>query len=72
MPLIKGRMVIELLKNCMRDQSIENIFIMSYTSYDSSDKKEFILSKGADMIVTKPINYKDFAEIISTIIDNKN
>jgi CheY-like chemotaxis protein len=71
MPLIKGSMVIELLKNCIRDQSMENIFIMSYTSYDSSDKKEYILSKGADMIVTKPINFKDFSEIIMNLMEKK-
>ena len=48
---------------------LEKIYIMSYTSYDSPEKKQYILSKGADCIVTKPVCYKDFCEIFNSLLN---
>jgi CheY-like chemotaxis protein len=69
MPIVRGTIVIEMIKNIIFDAKMDNIIIVSYTSYDSVEKKEYILSKGADFIITKPIRYEEFVQVIEKIIN---
>jgi CheY-like chemotaxis protein len=71
MPIVRGTIVIEMLKNIILDGKLDDIIIVSYTSYDSPEKKEHIFSKGADYIITKPIRYDDFVVFIENIIEKK-
>jgi response regulator RpfG family c-di-GMP phosphodiesterase len=60
MPFIKGSQMIYLLKSMIMDNALKNIIIVSFTSYDSPDKIEYIYSQGADYVISKPIKYEDF------------
>jgi CheY-like chemotaxis protein len=71
MPIVRGTIVIEMIKNIIFDDKLDNITIISYTSYDSEEKKEYILSKGADFIITKPIKYDEFVNVIEKVMKNK-
>ena len=52
-------------------ENFRNVFIMSYTIFDNPDAKESILAKGADCIVTKPIQYKTFVEIVDGVFSKR-
>lgn len=71
MPLVKGSLIIELLKNLYNEENFKKPYIMSYTILDNPNMKEAILAKGADCIVTKPIQYKTFIDIIEGVISKK-
>ncbi len=71
MPLIKGSIIIKLLNKINKEENFTIIFIMSYTVFDNSDVKESIFAKGADFIVTKPIQYKTFVDIIEGVISKR-
>jgi CheY-like chemotaxis protein len=60
MPFIKGSQMIFLLKSMIMDNAMKNIIIVSFTSYDSPDKIDYIYSQGADYVMTKPMTYDDF------------
>lgn len=60
MPIIKGSELINLLKQLDNKNSFYKIKIISFTSYDSNEKKQYILSQGADYILSKPLTYDDF------------
>jgi response regulator RpfG family c-di-GMP phosphodiesterase len=67
MPFMKGSSLISLLKQMAHEKSFYNITIISYTSFDSIEKKKFILDKGADYIINKPIQYDDFKIFFKSI-----
>ena len=52
--------MIFLLKSMIMDGALKNITIVSFTSYDSPDKVEYIYSQGADYVISKPMKYDDF------------
>jgi CheY-like chemotaxis protein len=60
MPYMKGSHLIYLLKSMINEANFRNITIISYTSYNSSDKIDYIYMQGADFVITKPISYEQF------------
>jgi CheY-like chemotaxis protein len=60
MPVIKGSQIIYLLKSCIREKCLENIIIISYTTYNSHDKVQYLYSQGADFVLSKPKSYDEF------------
>jgi len=68
MPFMKGSMMINIISNCIKEGTFEKARIISYTSYNTEEKKNYILSQGADMIKIKPISYSDFKIMIKNII----
>jgi CheY-like chemotaxis protein len=60
MPFFKGSQIIFLLKSMIKENNFKNIMIISFTSYDSPEKIDFIYSQGADYVLTKPLKFEDF------------
>ena len=72
MPFFKGSQITYLLKTAMGENSLKNIIIISFTAYDSPEKKEFIYSQGADYVITKPIKFDDFKTFLSEVVIKEN
>ena len=68
MPFIKGSMMINILGKMVIDQSFYKIPSVSYTSYNDTEKMNYILSQGLDFIYNKPINYTNFEKMMKKII----
>jgi CheY-like chemotaxis protein len=60
MPLMNGSHVILLIKRIVNDKNFKDIKIVSYTSYNTLDKLEFLYSQGADYVLSKPVSYEEF------------
>jgi len=60
MPFMRGSMMINNLTKLIKEDSIYKVPIVSYTSYNDTEKKNFILSQGAQLIENKPISYRNF------------
>jgi CheY-like chemotaxis protein len=65
MPFMKGSQVINLIKSMVREDNFKDITIVSFTSYDSPEKKEYIYSQGADYVLSKPMKIDDFKTFFS-------
>jgi CheY-like chemotaxis protein len=73
MPFMKGSQLINLLRNLISENNFKDILIVSFTSYDSPDKIDYIYEQGADHVLSKPIKYEDFKNFfIEEIIKNIN
>ena len=66
MPFMKGSTLIKLMTQLYHENNFYKINFISYTSFDTSEKKKYILDQGADHILNKPINFDDFREFILT------
>jgi len=64
MPFMRGSMMINNLTKLIKEDSIYKVPIVSYTSYNDTEKKNFILSQGAQLIENKPISYRNFKKLI--------
>ena len=69
MPYMKGSTMIKLLKNLSKEDSFYNITFVSYTSFDTNEKKKYILDQGADHIINKPIAYDLFKLFINDLVN---
>ncbi len=72
MPLMKGSTLIKLIKSLSKESNFYNIFFVSYTAFDTLEKKKYILEQGADHILHKPISYEDFKLFLLTLLRNKS
>ena len=72
MPLIKGSQIIHLLKTMMKENDFKPFTIVSFTSYNSIDKVEYILSQGADSVLSKPIDYQAFKDFLIGVVHQNN
>ena len=68
MPFFKGSQIIYLLKTAIAENSLKNIIIISFTAYDSPERKEYIYSQGADYVITKPIKLDDFKTFLFEVV----
>ena len=64
MPNMKGSTLIRLFKQLYTESNFYNFKIISYTAFDSDEKKKLILDSGADYILNKPVSFKQFKEQI--------
>ena len=69
MPYMKGSTMIKLLKSLHKENGFYKITFVSYTSFDTFEKKKFILDQGADHIIIKPISYEPFKLFIKSLLD---
>lgn len=60
MPIMRGSMLISILNELNKEHLFYKIKITSFTSYDSPEKKTFLIAKGADWVLNKPLSYQDF------------
>ncbi len=72
MPFMKGSTLIKLMKGLSQEGNFYNILFVSYTAFDTLEKKKYILDQGADHILNKPISYEDFKLFLLTLIRNNN
>jgi CheY-like chemotaxis protein/signal transduction histidine kinase len=68
MPNMKGSTFIRLFKQLYMESNFYNLKIISYTAFDSSEKKKLILDSGADYILNKPVSFSQFKELILDMI----
>lgn len=68
MPYMKGSTFIKLFKQLYQENNFYSVKIVSYTAFDSNEKKNLILSCGADHIIHKPVTYNDFKNVILSLI----
>ena len=68
MPFMKGSSFIKLFKQLQHESNFYEIKIISYTAFDSEEKKKLIFSSGADQIINKPISYNDFKKVILSLV----
>jgi len=72
MPYMKGSMMVNILLKLVVDQSFYKIPSISYTSYNDTEKMNYILSQGLDFIENKPISYSNFTKLMNRVlISNK-
>jgi CheY-like chemotaxis protein/signal transduction histidine kinase len=60
MPIMRGSMLISMLNELNKEHLFYKIKIASFTSYDTPEKKTFLIAKGADWVLNKPLSYQDF------------
>jgi CheY-like chemotaxis protein len=68
MPFMKGSTFIKLFKQLYQESNFYNVKIISYTAFDSNEKKKLILNSGADQIINKPISFNDFKNVILCLL----
>ena len=64
MPFMKGSTLIKIMTKLHQENNFYKINFTSYTSFDTNEKKKFIMDHGADHILNKPISYDDYKEFI--------
>lgn len=64
MPFMKGSTLIKIMTKLHQENNFYKINFTSYTSFDTNEKKKFIMDQGADHILNKPISYDDYKEFI--------
>jgi hypothetical protein len=64
MPFFRGSQVINLMKTMISEGNFKELIIISFTSYSSNEKMDYILSHGADFVINKPMNYDDFKSFL--------
>ena len=55
MPFMKGSTLINIVSSSIKEGTIERCKLISYTSYNTEEKRSWILSQGADLMKVKPI-----------------
>jgi CheY-like chemotaxis protein len=70
MPFMKGSTMIKLMKSLSQEGNFYNILFVSYTAFNTLEKKKYILDQGADHILNKPISYEDFKLFLLTLLRN--
>jgi CheY-like chemotaxis protein len=68
MPYMKGSTFIKLFNQLYQESNFYNIKIISYTAFDSIEKKNLILNAGADHIINKPVSFNDFKKVILSLL----
>ena len=71
MPFMKGSLMINILSKLVADQSFYKITSISYTSYNDTEKMNYILSQGLDLIENKPITYTNFSKLMNNVLISK-
>ena len=71
MPYMKGSTLINLLRELNEENYFYKMIFISYTSFDTIEKKKYIIGKGADEILNKPVTYEQFSSLINILV-NKN
>ncbi len=69
MPNGRGDTVIELLKN---NDTTKNIPIVVLTAVHQKGLKRELLSKGADVFMTKPFEFDELQETISSLLESRD
>ncbi len=69
---MKGSSLIKLMKSLSKENNFYNIIFVSYTAFDSYEKKKYILDQGADYILNKPVVYQDLRNLINDILIDMN
>ncbi len=64
MPFFRGSQIINLMKTMISEGNFRELIIISFTSYSSNEKMEYILSQGADFVVNKPLQYEEFKSFL--------
>lgn len=72
MPYMKGSTMIKLLKHLSNEDNFYKLILVSYTSFDTFEKKKFILDHGADFIINKPVTYDEFKQLIVSLVNKIN
>lgn len=68
LPYMKGSTFIKLFKQLYLESNFYNFKIVSYTAFDSEEKKKLIMNSGADQIINKPISFNDFKNVILNLL----
>jgi CheY-like chemotaxis protein len=68
MPYVKGSTFISFIKQVSIDNPTFNSRIISHTAFDTNEKKQMILSKGADQILNKPVNNNQLKILIKDLV----
>ena len=68
MPNGRGDIVIEMLKS---NENTKNIPIVVLTAVHKKGLKRELLSKGADVFMTKPFEFDELQETVSNLIDSR-
>lgn len=64
MPFMRGSSLICLLKQLSEENSILTMEKISHTAFDTFDKKNMILTKGADHVLNKPVEFDHFKNLL--------
>lgn len=68
MPYVKGSTFISFMKQISVDNKLFCTQIFSHTAFDSNEKKQMILNKGADQIINKPVDNDQLKLLINEIL----
>ena len=70
MPYIRGSHMIQLFKKIALENNFYDIKFISYSAFNTKEIRKFILEKGADHVMNKPVNYDQFSELINHFEQN--
>jgi CheY-like chemotaxis protein len=65
MPLVKGSLLINLLKTIINDGNMDNIFIVSHTPFTTNEEIQYFHSQGADFVLNKPTSYEELKNFLT-------